>query len=885
MLTPIDFKVSFEAMPSASVLLAPNAPDYTILAVTNSYLQSAFKTKKQLIDKGLFDEFPAAPGDTEFTGKANIDASLQHVIFNKESHTLPMLRYDIADDDGIFEEHYWVTTNKPVLDEQGNLLYIIHTVENITSTIKAQKRELAIKEIEKSHSLLMQAPVAICILLGPELVIELANDPALELWGRSKEIIGKPILEVIPEIKGQGHVEQMRTVQEEGVPSHVYETPVKLYKNGREEITYVNFVYQPYYENDSKKPVGVLAIGTEVNEVVRAKMELNEKELVIKEAADKFKTLLEAMPQITWTNLPSGEVDFFNQRWYDYTGLDFHATKGWGWENVLYPEDLSKTLKVYSEALSTGNIFVMENRLKAHDGTYRWHLSRASPIKNTEGEITLWVGTATDIHEQKMIQQSLQQSDQRFQNLIREASVGIIVMTGDDMIVEVANDAYAELINRVPGDLLGHPLFDIIPEVEAEFRPLLEEVKRTGKPMQMFGRPYSIIHGRVKEGFLNIIYQPYKETDGRISGIMALCQDVTSQILATKKVQESEEKFRLLADSMPQLVWISDPAGNANYFNKAVLNYSGMTEAQLEKEGAWQDIVHPDEREENIRLWIQAVTSGNDFEFSHRFLRHDGEYRWHLSRAIPQRDEHGNIQMWIGASTDIQNLKDLDQQKDNFLSMASHELKTPLTTIKAYGQIAENMLEKKDAQTELAIIKKMGKQVDRLATLIEDLLDITKIHKGKMIYNEEIFDFTELVNEAIDDMQKISTHHVIEFIDGESAKVFGDKDKIGQVINNLISNAIKYSPSANKIVVRSELEVGGIHLSVEDFGIGISPDHQKHVFEQFYRVTEENELTFPGMGIGLYICEEIIKRQGGKIWVDSVKGKGSVFHILLPVFL
>ena len=883
MLSPIDFKLSFEAMPNASVLLAPNA-DYTILAVTDAFLPVSNKTRDELIGKGLFEVFPSSPADAEETGKIIVADSFQRVIDTKTPYTLSMQRYDIINSDGTFEERYWEATNKPVLDEQGNVLYIIHTSENITESVQAQKRELVIKQIEQSHSLFTQAPVAIYILLGTDLVIELANQPALELWGKTKEVIGKPFLEAIPEMEGQGYIEQMRTVQKDKVPIRVYEKPVTLFKNGKEKVTYVNFVYQPYYERNKEEPVGVLAIGTEVNDVVETRMELLKKELVLKEAADKFRTLLEAMPQITWTNLPNGEVNFYNQRWYDYTGQNFEATKGWGWKSIIHPDDLPASLDAYAEALQTGNPFVIENRFKGHNGSYRWQLNRALPIKNDNGEITLWIGTATDIHERKIIEQSLLESDARFQNLIKKASVGIIVLTGNNMIVEVVNEAYAELMQLVPEELLGHPLFDIIPDAEAEFRPLLENVKSTGEPVHLYGHYYSVIIDGIKsDGYLNIIYQAYKEADGEISGVMAVYQDVTPQILAIKKLQESEEKFKFLADSMPQFVWIGDPIGNLNYFNKAVFAYSGLPEELVMAEGGWLEIVHPDERVENLRLWKEAITTGNDFEFSHRFRRHDGEYRWQLSRAIPQRDEHGNIQMWIGTSTDIQSLKDMEQQKDNFLSMASHELKTPLTTIKAYGQIAENMLIKKGAQAELSIVKKMGKQVDRLTSLIEDLLDITKIQKGKMIYYEELFDFNDLVNEAIDDMQKISTNHIIQYTPGETANVVADKDKISQVISNLILNAVKYSPSADIIVLSSGLMDGGIHLSVEDFGIGIAFVNQKYVFEQFYRVTGENELTFPGMGIGLYICEEIMKRQGGKIWLDSIKGNGSTFHIWLPV--
>jgi len=176
----------------------------------------------------------------------------------------------------------------------------------------------------------------------------------------------------------------------------------------------------------------------------------------------------------------------------------------------------------------------------------------------------------------------------------------------------------------------------------------------------------------------------------------------------------------------------------------------------------------------------------------------------------------------------------------------------------------------------------MGTQVKRITNLIGDLLDITKIQNGKLLYNEDFFDFNELVIEIIDDMQRTSPVHQIKSVLGTSAEIYGDREKIGQIINNLISNAIKYSPLADKIIISSELQKDGVCLNVKDFGIGISATDQKHVFEQFYRVNENNQQTFPGMGIGLYICSEIIKRQGGTIWVESVVDEGSVFYTWLP---
>jgi PAS domain S-box-containing protein len=245
-------------------------------------------------------------------------------------------------------------------------------------------------------------------------------------------------------------------------------------------------------------------------------------------------------------------------------------------------------------------------------------------------------------------------------------------------------------------------------------------------------------------------------------------------------------------------------------------------------------------------------------------------------------DKNGKIKTVMSLVQDITEQKQLERQKDNFLAIVSHELNTPLTTIKAYGQLAEIMLETNGDTETLLIVKRMSSQVNKLTGLVQDLLDFTKTQKGKLMYNEVFFDFNELLKEVIDDMQKINVTHKIENNAGPPETIFGDKNKLSQVLNNLISNAIKYSPKATSIIVSTKRLNDGIELTVQDFGIGILDQDQKNVFDQFYRVNRDSQSTFPGMGIGLYISAEIITSQGGKIWVESVIDKGSTFHAWLP---
>ncbi|MBN8859246.1 MAG: PAS domain-containing sensor histidine kinase, partial [Sphingobacteriales bacterium] len=331
------------------------------------------------------------------------------------------------------------------------------------------------------------------------------------------------------------------------------------------------------------------------------------------------------------------------------------------------------------------------------------------------------------------------------------------------------------------------------------------------------------------------------------------------------------------------LIWTSDEKGNINYYNSAVYDYSGLSFQDLRGDGLLK-IVHPDEQQENSRLWQHSVSTGEDFIFEHRFRRFDGEYRWQLSRAIPQRDADGVIQMWVGTSTDIHDIKEIDQQKDYFISMASHELKTPVTSLKGYTQLLQSKYENSGDNFLITSLNVIDKQTVRLNKLISELLDLSKIKLGNLVFEEEGFDLNMFLSEIMEEKRMINPGFVINYEYKQPAFIYADKDRIRQVVANLINNAVKYSPSSNIIGVKSEITDNEVVVTIKDNGIGISKKDQVKIFERFYRVEGKSEKTFPGFGIGLFIASEIIRRHNGKIGVMSEPGKGSVFYFSLPVY-
>ncbi|HLZ62283.1 MAG TPA: PAS domain-containing sensor histidine kinase [Ktedonosporobacter sp.] len=347
-------------------------------------------------------------------------------------------------------------------------------------------------------------------------------------------------------------------------------------------------------------------------------------------------------------------------------------------------------------------------------------------------------------------------------------------------------------------------------------------------------------------------------------------------------LRESEQRFRLMSDTAPVMIWMSGTTTLCTYFNKVWLDFTGRTMEQ-ELGNGWAEGVHPDDFERCLTIYTTSFDQRKPFSMEYRIRRYDGVYRWILDNGVPRFTPNGAFAGYIGSGIDITELKEANQRKDEFISMASHELKTPVTSIKTFTQALSYRFQKQGDEECLRILSRMDAQLDKLTKLISDLLDIAKIQTGKLTLREEAFALDELVVEIVDMLQG-TTRHQLLLEQRAPVLVFGDQDRIGQVLINLLTNAIMYSPQADKVAICLEKEQGNVVVSVQDFGIGIAEDQIEKIFEQFYQAADPLEKTYPGLGIGLYISSEIIKQHHGRIWVQSKKGAGSTFMFCLPVY-
>jgi len=397
---------------------------------------------------------------------------------------------------------------------------------------------------------------------------------------------------------------------------------------------------------------------------------------------------------------------------------------------------------------------------------------------------------------------------------------------------------------------------------------------------------YSIRARRLSGDELGVLVDRFNDMlEGIQSRDINLKSALADREAALREVERERERFHFMAESMPQKIFTAKPNGDVDYYNRQWLEFTGLSFEQI-KDWGWAQFVHPDDLEENLAAWRHSIETGEPYHFDQRFRRADGKFRWHLSRAHAMHDADGNITMWIGSNTDIHEQKEKEEELrranedlQQFAYSASHDLQEPIRNVAVYSEILAKRYGDSlddDAKQFLGFLQEGGR---RLATLVNDLLAYTRASMAQI--SETTVDASAALKNTLSSLKEAIRESDATITYDELPDVYMGEAHLQQVFQNLIGNALKYRDDATPQIHVSAVRHGAMwRFSVRDNGIGIDPQYKERIFGIFKRLHHDRK--YSGTGIGLAICQRVVERYGGRIWVESEPGNGATFFFTVP---
>jgi PAS domain S-box-containing protein len=597
---------------------------------------------------------------------------------------------------------------------------------------------------------------------------------------------------------------------------------------------------------------------------------------------------------------------------------------------AVHPEDRARVEAAVAEALkSESGSYEADYRIVRPDGSVLWVAARGQVERDSTGRPVRFPGVVIDISAWK--QAETEQAEQtRVLGLIAQgAPLSETLEVLVRMIEQQARTGILGSILLLEDDGV-HLLHGAAPSLPAAYNQAIDGIeigpsvgscgtaaflKKSVRVTDIATDPlWANFTGLALEHGLRACWStPIFSSSGQLLGTFALYYlearepDATDERLvelatrsaaiaiersrAEEALRESAERFRFLAESMPQKIFTAKPNGEVDYINQQWTDFTGLSFEQV-RDWGWVQLVHPEDVEENVRRWKHSVATQEPFYLEHRFRRADGAYRWHVTRAVPMRDAEGKTIMWIGSNTEIEEVRQAKEaaerasrSKDEFLATLSHELRTPLTPVLLMASAL-----RKDEDLPLEVREQLGmmqRNVELEARLIDDLLDLTRIARGKLQLRAEPCDVHALVALSLEMVRGEATRkkQTLEVdLVARRSQLTGDPARLQQVFWNLLNNAVKFTPEAGRVTLRSRDFGGALALEISDTGIGIEAEALDRIFQSFEqgpRTTGRHR--FGGLGLGLAISKAIVDRHGGNIQAHSAGvGTGSVFRVELP---
>lgn len=887
------------------VLKAPVAiaifkePEHKVEVVNEYCLRLWGKTEQEVLHKSIFESLP----ELKSQGLKEIMDTVYSsgVRYENPEFALDFNRNDLS------ETLYINFSFEPMFDAKNKINGIMVIGYDITPQVMARR------EIEKSEqnmrALVESAPFPIGVYVGEEMRITLANQSIIDTWGKGSDIIGKTYTEVLPELENQKIYEQILKVLKTGIPYHAKHQRVDLLTHGKLETYYFNYSFTPLMDA-SGKVNAVMNTAADVTQLVEAKYKIEESEKrfrnTVKQAA--FGIVIFRGPDHIAELANNTYLQLIDRKEEEFIGQPL-------FESV--PEIIQKVKPIFNDIYKTGEVFhgyEFPVPLNRHGSTEICYFNFVYHPLREMNEITGIMVVATEVTSTVKARHLIEENEEKLNLIIDASLMGMFELDIASLKINVSARCQEILGFSKSKDIDQSEFLDIIhPKDLPKRNATMQKALVSGVLEQQL---------RVKGtdntyNWIDIKGKIFYDDDQEPVRILGTVRDISEEMNFQNELMDREAKFRLLADSMPHQVWTADPNGYLNYFNKTVFDYSGLSLEQLSKTGLL-DMVHPDDRKENIEKWSHSVKTGEEFLLEHRFRKHNGEYRWQLSRAQAQKDKNGKTKMWVGSSTDIQkqkmftyelenmvklrtkeleqkniDLENMNKELQSFVYISSHDLQEPLRKIQTFSsRILETEYEQL-SDTAKRHFGRMQNSAFRMQTLIQDLIAYSRTSAQEIKFesvdlNKIIEDVRESLSEELEQNEvNLKLYNICE------VRIIPVQFK--QVLHNLISNSIKFARESTPLTIEINCEIVDgknldfepgftdikyCHIKYTDNGIGFESEYNTKIFEVFQRLHNKDEYT--GTGIGLAIVKRIIENHKGSIFATGALGEGAVFDIYIP---
>ena len=735
-----------------------------------------------------------------------------------------------------------------------------------------------------------------------------ANRALAAMNGESaRALVGRSIWDVVPEARPK-----LEPVLREVLRRRRVVSDVEISDAGPGGQHTLQGIYFPVQDGLAGRH-GVGLVVTDITARKRA-------EATLRLSEERFRAAAEAVGDIIWTMAPDGQMRPPQSDWAAFTGQTPAEYEGHGWAEAVHPDDRDKTQALWIGALAGNKTYETEHRLRRHDGVYRVFAVRGVPVLDEDGSVREWVGVHEDITERRRAEEEAlaakeaaeaaraasEDAKRRLQLALQSGRIGAWSWDFDGDLVDA--DARTREIYGFGQDepTPAQAFFERThPEDLPRVLAVVEQARRKLGEYDTETRvvpPSGEVRWVVARGIVS------QAAPGRGLRMTGTTWDITDRRRAEGALRRSEARLRTLADAIPQLAWVAGPDGAIEWYNRRWYEYTGTTPEEMRGFG-WRKVHHPDHLDEAEARFRSCLQEEEPWEDTFPLRGKDGEYRWFLSRALPirdvpdARDPEGRVLGWFGTNTDITDLRETEQQlvaakeqaeeanraKSTFIANMSHELRTPLSAIIGYAEMLEEEAEDgAEVADMLPDLQKIESNARHLLSLINDVLDLSKIESGKMEVFAETFDAEAMLRDVANTVQSLMEKKAntlrLEVAPGLGT-MHSDVTKIRQTLLNLLSNAAKFTEGGTVTLSAERMHADGrdwVRFAVTDTGIGMSEEQQAKLFQRFQQADSSTTRKFGGTGLGLAITKAFCRMLGGDIEVHSAPGQGSTFTATLP---